>query len=398
MLKRIANSVGTSVLVLCMASVALAQQNRVYREGSNWGQEVNGSLNGAKNLRVRVAFGAVRIQGGSQQGIDYNFRSLAYTSSEDKARREFNSYKLNAYVRGDTAYIIADEEGSRPRKCSGELVINTPRDMASVKIETDGGNIVVNSISGQLGAETGGGSIKVDDIGGSVTAETGGDSIDVGTVGGDVNLQTGGGRINIRSVKGKINASTGGGEVIIQSGGQSAVLEAGGGNIQVKQLGGKLRVSTGGGNIELGDIGGPVELETGGGSIRVASAKGLVRAETGAGRIELNGVSSARVETGAGGILAKFISGDDRSDSALETSAGDITVYLSPGLAISVRASIDMANGHTIHSDFSDIRVSSTGEWPESGTATAEGKLNGGGPVLKLRTSTGDINILRASR
>jgi len=104
------------------------------------------------------------------------------------------------------------------------------------------------------------------------------------------------------------------------------------------------------------------------------------------------------VETGVGGILAKFISADDRSDSALETSAGDITVYLSPNLAISIRASIDMANGHTIQSDFSDIRVSSNGEWPGSGTTTAEGKLNGGGPVLKLRTSTGDIRILRASR
>jgi len=398
MRKQFFNSIAMIALIFCLSSAMLAQQNRVYREGNNWGQEANGSLSGAKNIRIRVAFGAVRVQGGSQQGINYVFRSLAYTSSEDKARREFGSYKLNAYVRGDTAYLVADAEGSRPRKCSGELVVNVPREVDSVKIETDGGNVVVNSISGLVGAETGGGSIKVDDIGGSVTAETGGDAIDVGMVGGDVTLQTGGGRIHIRSVKGQIKASTGGGEVNIESGGQGAVLEAGGGNIQVKQLGGKLRVSTGGGNIDLGDIGGPVELETGGGSIRVASAKGLVHAETGAGRIELNGVSSARVETGVGGILAKFISADDRSDSALETSAGDITVYLSPNLAISIRASIDMANGHTIQSDFSDIRVSSNGEWPGSGTTTAEGKLNGGGPVLKLRTSTGDIRILRASR
>jgi DUF4097 and DUF4098 domain-containing protein YvlB len=129
-------------------------------------------------------------------------------------------------------------------------------------------------------------------------------------------------------------------------------------------------------------------------------AKGIVRAQTGAGRIELNGVSSARAETGAGGILAKFVaSSGERSDSVLETSAGDIVVYIAPDVAITVRASIDLANGHKISSDFSDIRVSSEGgEWPGPKSFSAEGKLNGGGPTLKVRTTTGDIKFLRASR
>ena len=74
-------------------------------------------------------------------------------------------------------------------------------------------------------------------------------------------------------------------------------------------------------------------------------------------------------------------------------------VYLAPDVAISVRASIDLANGHTIHTDFNDIRVTSEGgDWPGPKTMTAEGKLNGGGPALKVRTATGNIQILRASR
>jgi DUF4097 and DUF4098 domain-containing protein YvlB len=142
-----------------------------------------------------------------------------------------------------------------------------------------------------------------------------------------------------------------------------------------------------------------VELETGGGSIRLGSAKGIVRAQTGAGRIELNGVPSARAETGAGGIVARFVSTGERNDSSLETSAGDITVYLAADVALTVRASIDMANGHKITSDFNDIRVvTEGGDWPGPKSYTAEGKLNGGGPVLKVRTTTGDIKFLRASR
>ena len=44
-----------------------------------------------------------------------------------------------------------------------------------------------------------------------------------------------------------------------------------------------------------------------------------------------------------------------RNNSTLETSAGDVTVYLANDLAISIRAAIEIANGHTIKSDFSDI-------------------------------------------
>src|SRR5207245_9126402 len=94
----------------------------------------------------------------------------------------------------------------------------------------------------------------------------------------------------------------------------------------------KVRVSTGGGNIDLGDIGGPAEIETGGGSIRVASAKGPVHAETGAGRIELNGVPSARAETGAGTIVARLLPGGERTDSMLETSVADITACIAAGV------------------------------------------------------------------
>jgi DUF4097 and DUF4098 domain-containing protein YvlB len=220
----------------------------------------------------------------------------------------------------------------------------------------------------------------------------------VGTVGSDLTVRTGGGSIKVMAAKGKINAETGGGSVVVVSGLQGAVVETGGGSIEVQRCAGSLKVTTGGGSIDLGEIAGPAEIETGGGSIRLTSATGAVRAETGGGSITLNGVPAARAETGAGGIIAKFVSGTERTDSLLETSAGDITVYLAPNLSMTIRASIDLANGHKIRSDFSEIRViSEGGEWGP-GSATAEGNLNGGGPVLKVRTTTGNINFVRASR
>ncbi|HEV2728892.1 MAG TPA: hypothetical protein VGV15_02575 [Terriglobales bacterium] len=388
-------TLGASLLLLL--PLASAQQARVYREGGSWAQEITGSLAAAKNLRVKVDVGTVRVQGGSQSAINYVIHNRSYSGSEEKARREFDSYKISTYVRGDTAWIVGDFQGGSHR-FSSEFSINVPRNMDWVKVETDGGSVTTTAISGRVDATSGGGSIRFDDIGGNANAETGGGSIDAGNVGGDLSLHTGGGSIKVGSAKGRINAESGGGSVTVVSGMQEAVLETGGGSIQVERCAGRVKASTGGGSIDLGDIGGPAEIETGGGSIRLASAKGPVRAETGGGTIELNGVSSARAETGAGGIVAKFISGADRSDSTLETSAGDITVYLAPNLNISIRASIEVANSHSIHTDFSEIRVSSEGGDYGPRTVTAEGNLNGGGPVLKVRTTTGDITIRRASR
>src|SRR5215468_647232 len=382
MVRKFTQIAGVLVAAAFLVSIAAAQQVRVFRDGDSWTEEVTGSLSAAKILRVRVDFGSVRVQGGSQQDITYVIRTRSYTSNEKQARREFESYKINASSQGNAALIEGDWQGGRHHLCSGEFVINVPRNLEVAKLETSGGDMTVNGIVGRVEAESGGGKLHIDDISGPVTAQTGGDSIEVGTVNGDLHLETGGGRINIQNAKGKVNATTGGGNILLVSGAQGATLEAGGGN------------------VELGDISGPVEIETGGGSIRLGWAKGVVRAETSAGRIELNGVSSARAETGAGAILAKFISsGAERTDSVLETSAGDIVVYIAPDVAMTIRASIDLANGHKIMSDFNDIRVTSEGgDWPGPKSFTAEGKLNGGGPTLKVRTTTGDIKFLRASR
>lgn len=398
-MKRLPQFVGLACMLALLAPLTLAQETHIAREGGAWGQEVTGSLAAVKNLRVKVDMGSVVVRGGQQQAINYVIHTRSFTSSEQDARRQFESYKISAYVRGDTAWIVGDWQGRHPHKFSGEFTINVPREMGWVKLETEGGNVDAVGISGRVDAQSGGGNMHLDDIGGGVNVETGGGSIDVGTISGDIGLHTDGGSIEVHHANGKIVAETGGGSVEIQSGSQSATIETGGGSIEVKQCTGKVKVSTGGGNIDLGDMGGPAEIDTGGGSIHLASAKGHVSAQTSGGGIELYGVPSVRAETGAGGITVKLVNtGAERSDSVLETSAGDITVYIASDVAISVRANVDMGNGHRITSDFPDLHISSEGDQWGPKTLTAEGKLNGGGPVLKVRTSAGDICFKRVNR
>ena len=398
-MKRALQIVGLALATVLLASLAVAQEKNVSREGGAWGQQITGSLAGVKNLRVKVDMGSVVVHGGQQEGINYVVHTRAYTPSEQDARRQFENYKVTAWVKGDTAWIVGDWQGSKqPRHFSGEFRVEVPRDMVLVKLETEGGSVDASGVAGRVEAESGGGGIRLDDIGSGVNAETGGGSIDVGMVSGEMGLHTGGGSIHVRQANGKVIAETGGGSVEILSGGQGASIETGGGSIVLRHCDGGVKASTGGGSVELGDIGGPAEIDTGGGGIKLTSAKGHVRAETGGGGIELYGVPSAHAETGAGAITVKLMNtGGERKDSDLETSAGDITVYIAPDVAVNVWASVDIANGHRITSEFPDIHVHSEGDWG-SKTYTAEGKLNGGGPTLKVHTSMGDIWFKRASR
>jgi hypothetical protein len=385
------------LLLTLMATLCVAQQSAVQKEGNHWTGIANGSLQAVRNLHVQMEAGAVRVQGGSGQGINYVVHNKSYEGAEDRARRQLESYKVNAYVKGDTAWIVGEWEGGSPHKFSSDLTVTVPREMESIKIETEGGEVVTTGISGRLEAQSGGGAIHLDDIGGSVNAETGGGAIDVGNIGGDLRLRTGGGQIHIGSVKGKVVAESGGGNLMLVSAAQGASLQTGAGTIRVEKCSGALKVEPAGGAIELGDITGSVVSETGGGSIKVNFAGGTVKAETGGGGIELWGVPAAHVETAAGPIIAKFVSAQaQRADSLLETGVGDITVYLMPNVNLTIDASIEASTGHSITSDFSEIKVSSEGGQWEPKLVSAIGRVNGGGPVLKVRTSMGNIYFRRA--
>ncbi|MGC9989175.1 MAG: hypothetical protein ABSC07_11390, partial [Terriglobales bacterium] len=263
-MKQAIKLVKVTLWMAALASLAFCQETRVYREGSNWVQEMTGDLGAAKNLRVKLAAGSVHMQGGAQDRITYVIHRKAYTSSEQEARREFESYRVSASVKGDTAWIVA-EAGDRDRKCADDFVINVPRSLDSAKIDTGGGSVNAVGIAGRVDIGSGGGNLRLDDIGGVLSAETGGGTIDVGKVGGNVSLHTGGGNIKIASANGEIKAESGGGSVVVLSGLRGAVLQTGAGSIHVDKCSGHVKATTGGGSVELGDIGGPAEIETGAG-------------------------------------------------------------------------------------------------------------------------------------
>jgi DUF4097 and DUF4098 domain-containing protein YvlB len=383
-------------VAIAAAIPALAQQSRVYREGNAWVEEVTGTIADARQLKVQTDVGSVEVQGGNQNEIQYVIKKRSYTGSEDEARRSFEHFKITATRRGDMAMFEGDSEG-RNHKMNADFNLSVPRELSSVKIETEGGAVNVHNIVGTVSTQTGGGAISLDQLGGPATAQTGGGAINVGTTWNDLHLETGGGSINVNTVKGRLVASTGGGSISVASAGYVSA-ETGGGSIDIRQCSGDVKAETGGGSISVSDVANHAVLDTGGGSIRLSGAKGPVHAETGGGSIELwKLMQGAKAETGAGTITAEFL-GNNGSASMLETSTGDVIVYLSPDVHMTVHATIETAMGHKIRSDFPELKVRSEGEGYGPHTVYADGSLNGGGPELKIVTNLGNIEFRKAGK
>jgi hypothetical protein len=151
---------------------------------------------------------------------------------------------------------------------------------------------------------------------------------------------------------------------------------------------------TAGGQIEVGPTGGSVRAETAGGSIRLRGARGRVVAETAGGSIDLIELwAGVRANTSAGRILAEFDAGAKTfAASQLETSVGDVYVYLPAGLPLTIDAAIDAAAGHHIFTDF-PLNILGDKEDFSERTIRGHGTLNGGGEVLRIRTVAGNIEI-----
>jgi len=397
-LKPIKQFAAVVVMVALAAAVpALAQQSRMYREGNAWVEEVTGTITDARQLKVQTDVGSVQVQGGTQNEIQYVIKKRSYTGSEEEARRNFERFKISATRRGDMAMFEGDSEG-RSHKFNADFSFTVPRELSAVKIETDGGSVNVRNITGTVSTQTGGGAINLDQLGGPATAETGGGAINVGTTWNDLHLETGGGSINVNSVKGRLVASTGGGSISIGSAGHVSA-ETGGGSIDIRQCNGDVKAETGGGSISVSDVANHAVLDTGGGSIRLSGAKGPVHAETGGGSIELwKLMQGVKATTGAGTITAEFLGNNGSGASMLETSTGDVIVYLSPDVHITVHATIETSMGHKIRSDFPELKITSEGEGYGPKTMYAEGSLNGGGPELKIVTNLGNIEFRKAGK
>jgi hypothetical protein len=394
---RVAVSRIAAAAVLAMLVAPLwAQSTKVYRDGNSWVEETTGTLPATREFRALTDMGSLQVQGSASQ-VTYVVRKRSGADSEEAARKQFEQLKITASKVGDVVVLEGRMLGRSINHLAADFAVQIPRLTQVVRAETRGGTLALSAIQGSVTGMTGGGNVKLDDLAGPVKVETGGGNMEAVNVTADMFLRSGGGNISVDRVSGQLMVRTGGGRIKIGTSG-AATLSTGGGNIEIGRCNGELHADSGGGNLNLGEVMGPVTAETGGGSVRMASAQGNVRVRTGGGSVELWKVGQgANVETGAGAVTVQFVGTRGQfHDSFLHTASGNMVVYLPSDLGVSVHASTEMSNGTGIKSEFPGLTITSEGGQYGPKSMWAEGSLNGGGPVLRVRTTIGQIDFRRS--
>ncbi len=161
-----------------------------------------------------------------------------------------------------------------------------------------------------------------------------------------------------------LDAGSGSGDITADGVGEIAKLDTGSGSIHATGLRGRFSVSTGSGSIYAEQTGaGDVKAQTGSGSIELRNLSGGLRAGTGSGSIKVGGAPT--------------------SDWKLETGSGSVELW--PG---SAGITLDASTGSgSVHSDRDVVTHG------ESNRHHLTGKLNGGGPTVRIETGSGDIRI-----
>lgn len=157
---------------------------------------------------------------------------------------------------------------------------------------------------------------------------------------------------------------------------------SGSGDVEVNGVGDNAKISTGSGNIHASGLQGGFILNTGSGDI-VADQTGTgdVRAQTGSGNIDLKNVHGGlKAGTGSGDIK---IAGSPTLDWKLETGSGNIEFW--PGnTGFTLDASTGSGSVHTEH------EMAVQGSFDKHHIT---GKINGGGPTVRIETGSGDVRI-----
>jgi len=184
-----------------------------------------------------------------------------------------------------------------------------------------------------------------------------------------------------------LRAHSGSGDQTIEDLHGNADLESGSGDMRLTRLNGEIRIHTGSGDVRAREISGPVRGGAGSGDIELEeTSAGDIDLHTGSGNITARGIQGAfRADAGSGDITAE---GTQGGAWEIRTGSGNVHVRLPQNAAFD--ANVSTSSG-TIDVD-APITTTVQGRVNDRRKEII-GKARGGGPLLSLRTGSGDIHI-----
>ncbi|MGH9405432.1 MAG: DUF4097 family beta strand repeat-containing protein [Terriglobia bacterium] len=194
---------------------------------------------------------------------------------------------------------------------------------------------------------------------------------------------SGSGNISAEGIQGPVKSVTGSGNVSASNIQSELTANTGSGDIHAETIKGDVHLGTGSGSIDAMGVAGSFTINTGSGDITLdENTAGNGRVSTGSGTVRLRGVNgSLRVGTGSGNIVAQ---GRAAGDWSLHTGSGNVSVELPADASFTIDAHADSGRIVTRRA----VTVQGTMR-----KGTLQGVVGKGGPLLTLRTGSGDVEI-----
>ncbi|HJS56191.1 MAG TPA: hypothetical protein VJ765_16685 [Chitinophagaceae bacterium] len=215
----------------------------------------------------------------------------------------------------------------------------------------------------------------------STDLSTSGGSISLSNLTGSQKFTTSGGSLHIDNVGGNVDGRTSGGSIDLENSRDDIELTTSGGSIRANNCNGKLRLTTSGGSLDLRDLKGDIKASTSGGSVNGRNISGELVTHTSGGGIHLYDLACSLDASNSGGSinieikeLGKYVK--------VSNSGGGIDLQLPKNKGVD----LDLSGGR--------IKTDQLGNF--DGTIdddSVQGKLNGGGVPVRVRSSSGRISL-----
>jgi len=218
-------------------------------------------------LTIQTDAGSIKIETHDQATIELRVKIENSEGDEFSYRHELSNGNLNIF--GEI-----DRKQNWVRNLKVEFNLLIPKNY-NVKLNTSGGSLSIEDLTGELNARTSGGSINV------------------GNIVGDVKLRTSGGAINTDNITGNIDAHTSGGSIKVTINKQlteDAKLTTSGGSITaylIPNIQTDIHASTSGGRVKSDfEIDGKVKKMSVRGSINGGGPKLILKTSGGSIKIK----------------------------------------------------------------------------------------------------------------
>lgn len=303
---------------------------------------------GITTIRIENDFGDLRVDSGGPNGVAATTR-IKYAFQPPKNESDSKQVKLSGQVQGSTFLVHL----KHPKFNNSFL----PQFMSVMNVKVPPGLAVeVKNSFGQ---------VKVSEIRGNLTVDNSNGRIRITKVSGDTSIANRFSQVIVGSIDGNLNINNTSGQIKIGRVGKNLNLNHDFGDLKIGEVAGDLTVIGKNSSINITRVHGKLKLENSFGRVRIKEAMDSVTAE----------VNNGDLRVGMTRIYGPI---------NLDVQFGRVELDLPEKAAFSLQA--DAAFGRI------DTNVPVTRS-QKAGEQSATGDINGGGPLVKIETRNGSIEL-----